>query len=102
LQEIHPGTSTSISPWGLQGACCEALHLADTTGHVKIAISVVLTEAGNVKMAIIGRPKGNSGGGILDTMKTLLHRMSCGLGCGTFPVETAGLVHVSLVIGDLQ
>jgi hypothetical protein len=63
---------------------------------------VVLADAGNVKMAMIGRPKGNSGGGILDAMKTLLHMMSRGLGCGTFPVKTAGVVPVSLVIGDLQ
>jgi hypothetical protein len=88
--------------WGFKGEHCEALVSIDSTGHVEVAISMVLEEAGNVKMATIGRPERTCGGRILDLVKTLLHRMLCGLGCGTFHVQTAQAVPVSLVICDLH
>jgi hypothetical protein len=64
---------------------------------------MVLAKTGNVKMATIGRPEGKGGGEILDTKMALLHRLSCLLGYGTFLVQTAQVVPVSLVIcsGDL-
>jgi hypothetical protein len=68
---------------------CEAPISDDTTGHVKIAISMVLVDAGNSKTAVrLDGQKVTAEGGILDAMKTLLHGMLCGLDSGIFPVQT--------------
>jgi hypothetical protein len=68
----------------------------------KVAVSMILVGVANVEMATTGRREGNGGGGILDTMKILLHRLPCWLGCKNFPFQTAHAMSMILVIGDLQ
>jgi hypothetical protein len=102
LEGIWSDASPNISPCGFKRACCEALVSADTTGHVKIAISMVLVDTRNVKMTMIASPDGNVRGGILNENKTFVHLLLCVAWRWDFPIQTIHGVPMSLVIGDLQ
>jgi hypothetical protein len=84
-----------------KGRVANFLHLVDIMGHVEVAISMALAEAGNVKTVTIGRPEGNNGGEILGDMKTSLHACCVGLVAGLF-LPKPHAAPMSLVFGDLR